>query len=127
MQREMDLIRLLLLKLEGMEQDAGSVGMYAYSELAIDGYTSDQVLYHLDLLLEAGLIDQGGNGAMSEFMFKRLTWAGHDFVDSVRDDDVWQKSRKGALAAGGWSLELISDLAKGFIRKKASELTGVEL
>jgi hypothetical protein len=127
MQREMDLIRLLLLKLEGLEQDAGSVYMYEYSELAIDGYTSDQVLYHLDLLLEARLIDQGGNGAMSAFVFKRLTWAGHDFVDSVRDDDVWQKSRKGALAAGGWSLELISDLAKGFIRKKASELTGVEL
>lgn len=127
MRRDMDLLRSLLLKLETITDKANSVFVFQYNELAIDGYTDDQVAYHLDLAVEAGLIDQGGNGAMNRFMFRRLTWDGHDFVDSVRDDDVWQKSRKGALAAGGWSLELISDLAKGFIRKKASELTGVEL
>ncbi len=127
MQRDMELVRALLLKLEALDQDSFGIYCYDYSELAVDGYSLDQVTYHLDLLLEAGLIDQGGSGALSEFVFKRLTWAGHDFVDAVRDEEVWQKTRKGALAAGGWSVELIGDLAKGFIRKKAAELTGIEL
>lgn len=127
MKRDMDLIRTLLLKLEELEQDAGGIYLYEYSELVVDGYTEDQTIYHLGLLLEAGLIDQGGTGALSEFMFKRLTWEGHDFADSVRSEEIWQRARKGALAAGGFSIELIGDLAKGFIRKKATELTGIDL
>ncbi len=127
MKRDMDLVRALLLKLEDLEQGAGGIYLYEYSELIVDGYTEDQVVYHLDLLVEAGLIDQGGNGALSEFMFRRLTWEGHDFADSVRSEEIWQRARKGALAAGGFSIELIGDLAKGFIRKKAAELTGIEL
>ncbi len=127
MQRDMDLVRALLLKLEGLEQGASGIYVYEYQELAVDGYSLEQVRYHLDLLREARLVDQGGSGAMNQFMFRRLTWAGHDFVDSVRDEEVWQKTRRGALSAGGWSVELIGDLAKGFIRKKAAELTGIEL
>lgn len=127
MRRDMDLLRLLVLKLEALHEEAHSIYMYDYKELLIDGYTQDQVAYHLDLAVEAGLIDTGGNGIMNGFTFRRLTWEGHDFVDAVRDDDIWSKTRQGASAAGGFSLELLKDLAKGFIKKKISEHTGVEI
>lgn len=127
MRRDMDLIRLLLLKLESLEQETGDVCGYDYSTFDTEGYTSEQVIYHLDLMLEAGLIDQGGGASWDYFVFKRLTWAGHDLVDSIRDEEIWRKTKHGALAAGGWSLELLGDLAKGFIRKKVSELCGVDL
>lgn len=64
---------------------------------------------------------------MNGFMFKRLTWEGHDFVDAVRDNDIWKKTRQGANAAGGFSVDLLKDLAKGFIKKKISEHTGIEI
>ncbi len=127
MRRDMDLLRLLLLKLETIHDEADSIYLYSYEELQIDGFTTDQVAYHLDLAVEAGLIDQGGNGAMSEFMFRRLTWSGHDFADAVRDDEIWRKTRQGATAAGGFSLDLLKDLAKGFIRKKVAEHTGIDI
>lgn len=127
MRRDMDLLRSLLLKLETFSDDAHSIWNISYDELPIDGFTVDQVAYHLGLAVEAGLIDQGGGGAMNSFMFRRLTWEGHDFVDAIRDDEIWRKTRQGASAAGGFSLELLRDLAKGFIRKKISEHTGVEI
>ncbi len=127
MRRDMDLLRLLLLKLETINDEADSIYLYSYEELQIDGFTTDQVVYHLDLAVEAGLVDQGGNGAMSEFMFRRLTWSGHDFADAVRDDEIWRKTRQGATAAGGFSLDLLKDLAKGFIRKKVADHTGIEI
>jgi hypothetical protein len=127
MKRDMDLLRLLLLKLEAVNDRAHSVLMFTYDELAIEGYTRDQVAYHLDLAVKAGLIDQGGAGGLNHFTFRQLTWEGHDFVDAIRDDDIWRKTRQGATAAGGFSLELLSDLAKGFIRKKIAEHTGVEI
>ena len=127
MRRDMDLLRLLLLKLEVLHEDAHSICYYQYEELMVEGFTQDQVAYHLDLATEAGLVDQGSSGAMNGFMFKRLTWEGHDFVDAVRDNDIWKKTRQGANAAGGFSVDLLKDLAKGFIKKKISEHTGVEI
>jgi len=127
MQRNMELIRSLLLKLEALPVSYNGIEILQYEGLADEKFTAAEVAYHCDLLLEAGLVDQPGNSPRGVFAFRRLTWQGHDFVDAVRDEDVWQKTRKGALAAGGWSFELIGDLAKGFIRKKASELTGVDL
>ncbi|SIQ66122.1 DUF2513 domain-containing protein [Pseudomonas flexibilis] len=128
MKRDMNLIRLLLLKLEEVELDDEPFTFLDYSDLAIEGFDDKQAAYHLELMVEAGLIDQGGSGNLdNDFMFKRLTWRGHDFVDAVRDEEVWRRTREGALAAGGWSLDLLRDLAKGYIRKKAADLCDVQL
>ncbi|KPM67345.1 hypothetical protein HB4184_00135 [Pseudomonas putida] len=127
MQRDMDLLRLLLLYLEGASTKANSILVFRNGEPAIQGYTDDEVRYHLNLAVQAGLIDQGGKGPLNGFQFRRLTWSGHDFVDAVRDDEIWGKTRQGAKAAGGFSVDLLKDLAKGFIRKKIAEHTGVEI
>ncbi|MDP9663784.1 UNVERIFIED_ORG: hypothetical protein J2W16_001498 [Pseudomonas cremoricolorata] len=127
MQRDMDLLRLLLLRLEKASTKADSILIFRNGELAIEGYTDDQVRYHLNLAVQAGLVDQGGKGLLNGFQFRQLTWSGHDFVDAIRDDEIWRKTRQGAKAAGGFSVDLLKDLAKGFIRKKIAEHTGIEL
>jgi len=123
----MDLVRLLLLKLESMSDDAHSVSILDPAGFDLEGYSAEQVDYHLNLLVDANLVDQGGSGALSGYMFKQLTWAGHDFLDSVRDDEIWRRARDGAKAAGGFSSELLGDLAKGLIRKKIADHTGVQI
>ncbi|MDT3722920.1 DUF2513 domain-containing protein [Pseudomonas oryzihabitans] len=127
MRRDMDLIRQLMLKLEEVNDEPSAILHFEFDELSIEGFTTNQVEYHLDLLVESGLIDQGGHGFLDGFMFRRLTWEGHDFVDSVRDDEVWRKTRQGATAAGGFTLDLLKDLAKGFIKKQVEEKTGISL
>ncbi|MGW7235447.1 DUF2513 domain-containing protein [Pseudomonas fulva] len=127
MRRDMDLLRLLLLKLEVASEKAAPILCYRPGELSIDGYTDDQVRYHYALAVDAGLVDQGGKGPINGLQFRRLTWAGHDFVDAVRDNEIWAKTQQGASAAGGFGLELLKDLAKGFIKKKIVEHTGIEI
>lgn len=127
MQRDMDLVRDILLKLEGLSEQANAIHTFEADYLGIDGFTGDQVAYHYRLLVDEGYIDQGGRPPLSGLMFKQLTWKGHDFADSVRDPDIWRKTREGALAAGGWSIDLVKDLAKGFVRKKLSDSTGIDL
>lgn len=127
MKRDMGLMRLLLLKLEELDENGQSTCHYRSYDIQIDGYTWAQVNYHYDLAEEAGLVVAGTNSVMNGFLFRRLTWAGHDFVDAVRDEDIWNKTKEGALAAGGFSFDLVKDLAKGFIRKKVETLTGIEL
>ena len=129
MRRDMDLIRELMLKLEAMDCDPNSVYLYkpGDEDLAVDGFTDEEVSYHLALITEAGLIEHRGSRVMSGFMFSRLSWSGHDFVDSVRSPEVWAKTKKGVEAAGGFTVDLLKDLAKGFIKKHVEEYTGVKI
>lgn len=129
MTRDMDLIGNLLLKLASIETPRGAVFIFTGDdpEVAIAGYSRDQIAYHLDLLREAGLLDSPGSQPMDGITFARLSWAGHDFLDSVRDPEIWAKTKKGALAAGGFTIDLIADLAKGFLKKQIEDRTGVKL
>lgn len=128
MKRDMALLRLLLLKLEEIDRDGQKIYSLSSEELKFDGYTWAQVAYHYNLAVEAGLVNKGGAGSFgSDVMFRKLTWSGHDFVDAVRDEEIWRKTREGALAAGGFSIELVKDLAKGLIRKNIEKITGVQL
>jgi hypothetical protein len=49
-------------------------------------------------------------------IFRRLTWFGHDFLDSVRDPAIWKATKEGAAKIGGFSVHLLGALAKGLIR-----------
>lgn len=52
----------------------------------------------------------------------RISWAGHEFLDSVRDPEIWQKTKEGAGKVGSWGVKLLADMATGFIRAKAQDL-----
>lgn len=129
MRRDMDLIRELMLKLEEMPRTLGIVHQLepGLGAVAVDGYSSDEIGYHLDLINEAGFLETYGSMNSGDILFDRLTWSGHDFVDSVRNPDVWAKTKKGAEAAGGFTVDLLKDLAKGFVKKQLEDLTGVKL
>jgi hypothetical protein len=130
MKRDMDLIRELMLKLESLPMRPGGIVLIKgdAEELQADGYSVDQIDYHLALIREAGLIETPGSGPIGGgFPFRRLTWSGHDFLDSVRSPEVWAKTKAGAYAAGGFTVELLADLAKGFIKKQIEDRTGVKL
>jgi hypothetical protein len=59
--------------------------------------------------------------------FRRLTWDGHDFLESIGDDEIWKKTRHGAQEVGSWTFDLIKDLAKGFIKTQIEQRTGIAL
>lgn len=129
MRRDMGLIRELLLRLEGLTGASGGVHRLVPGDeaMVVDGYSADQVDYHLHLIEEAGFLRTFGGELGGAILFDRLTWAGHDFVDSVRSPEVWAKTKRSAEAVGGITVDLLKDLAKGFIRKQLEELTGVRV
>lgn len=60
---------------------------------------------------------------MDRFGFRRLSWSGHDFVDSVRSSDLWDKT-KSVAAAGGWTLDLLAVSAKAYLELRFKEILG---
>jgi hypothetical protein len=125
----MDLIRALMLKLEALPLRSGAVAHITAGddEISIPGKTADEIDYHLSQIENSGFIDTGGVTPMEGIGFRCLTKSGHDFVDSVRDDAIWRETQAGARKIGGITVELIGALAKGLIKKKIEQHTGVEI
>lgn len=129
MKRDMDLIRALLLNLEALPMGGGSMMVInPYDEcLAVAGASADQIDYHLRLLRDEDFIDCPGSQPACGITFGGLTWAGHDFLDSIRDDDVWRKTKMHADKVGAWTLDILSGLAKAVIKAKLKALTGLDV
>jgi hypothetical protein len=120
MKRDMSLTRALSLKLETLNENPFRPLLIrgATPELAIEGASADQIDYHLRLLREKRLTEPLEGGTMDGGVyFRQLTWDCHDFLDSIRDEAIWRKTRGAAEEVGGWTFDLIKDLAKGFIKK----------
>lgn len=118
MKRNMDLIREILLLIENDPLPR----MRVLS--VVEGYTKTQVEEHARLLMEAGLItgrkfrDENGPAVLNV----QLTWAGHEFIESVRDPAIWKKTKDAAKKTGSWSLKLMGEIATSFVRAKAAEI-----
>ncbi|ANV26224.1 hypothetical protein BA939_19940 [Rhizobium sp. S41] len=131
MKRDMDLVRQILLEIEvgkrvfDIRSNEMSRALGIEEESSMSREEADKWEYHLNLMQESGLVEfrRFGGGWLVEGM----TWSGHDFLDSVRDPDVWDRTKAGALQAGGFTVELLKDLAKGFIKKQIEDRTGISL
>ncbi len=133
MKRDMDLIRDLLIKIEGGQQTFETMSSEMASILRTSPETSmseeeaDRLRGHLDLLEQGGFIEIEARAGAGSYWIKGLTWQGHDFLDSVRDPKIWEKTKKGVEGAGGFTVDLLKDLAKGLVKKQIEEYTGVKL
>jgi DNA-binding transcriptional ArsR family regulator len=117
MRRDMDLVRKILLQVELTTEEEGR-SRY----LAVDGYDQATVARHVELLLEAGLVDAhliGGDGVPPQAArVFRLKWEGHDFLNAVRNDTVWAKTKQMVKDKGGSaSFEIIKAIAIGFAKE----------
>jgi len=133
MKRDMDMIRDLLLEIEGGRKmfqtvsntEAEMLGIP--DEAGLSREDAEKLQLHLELLEQQGLIEVAFKALGGTVVVKQITWSGHDFLDSVRDPEVWKKTKGGAAVAGGWTLDLLKDLAKGLLKKKIEEHTGISL
>jgi len=91
MNRDMDLIRKILFAIEDQFID---VAIY---DLLIDGYNKKTVAYHCDLLYQAGLIKdykaQYADNELYVFGVSSLTWEGHNYLDKIRSETIWNKTK----------------------------------
>ena len=93
MNRDMDLVRLILLEIEKEYHNSEVVN------LSIEGYDFETIAYHCSILHEAGYISSyrasyAWGCDLVSFRVGGLTWSGHDYLDKVRDDSLWGKTKE---------------------------------
>lgn len=121
MKRNMDLIREILLEIEEHEH-----GM-APRKLSISNYSEEEIGYHVYLMGKANLLLVSNTTSLDssspEAMPISMEWDGHDFLDAIRSDTIWEKTKTSIIKSGvGMTFELVKAVAIS----KGKELLGVE-
>ena len=88
MKRDWDLIRRIMLDVEELPTPDSQLGSDE-----IQYSNEETVAYHMRLLLDAKLIKGGCREALGPnwCYATSLTWAGHEFIDQIRRNSVWNR------------------------------------
>lgn len=83
-------------------------------------YDAEDIWYTIYNLIQAGFIEgkfsNAGNHKMSVCEIENITWEGHQFLDSVRPDTIWDAVKSKAHQIGGISISGLSLISSSIIQ-----------
>ena len=76
-----------------------------------------EIGYHLELLIESGYLK--GKAGMEDIpVIASLTWAGHEFLDNIKDKGIWEKTKKRLDGLPAVALKLVASVAESEVKKR---------
>jgi hypothetical protein len=122
MKRDMEVIRKVLLAIEEQYVD---VAIY---NLKVDDLDMKIIAYHCKLLYDAEYISdykaQFAENEIYAFGVGSLTWEGHEFLDQIRNDTIWDKTKETITKNG---LPMVIDVVKDVATSVISEMTSAAI
>lgn len=131
LKRDMDFIRSLLLDIENGRRMFETISDDVAAALCVDtaealpADEADRLNYHLGLLDDAEFVEFRRTGG--GWLVDRITWNGHEFLDTIRDPEVWKRTKAGMAKASNASVSFVWELAKTYGKHVASERLGITL
>jgi hypothetical protein len=118
MERNWETIREILIAAENLQED---------NTLSLSDFDNERaydISYHVELLEESGLVyatlSKTLGGGPTDFFLRRLTWHGHELLDSIRSDSVWSKTKSTFQEKGlGMTFELVKEVAVAIAKSAA--------
>lgn len=100
-----------------LEENLELVSFLECSNIEIN-YNSSDVTYTCAKLIEAGYLIGNTTVDLSGHMkvvINSITWNGHQFLDNVRSNTVWNKTKETAIKLGSVSVSFLSNIATQII------------
>ena len=123
MKRDLDLIRKILQQCEDFEH------RFAPRAITVEGYTDEQIGFHVYLAGEAGLMMKANNTGPGDKSPTAtpisISWEGYEFLENSRDDRVWSTAKQAAHASGGVAFDVVKSVLTGLAIAAASKAVGL--
>ena len=79
-------------------------------------YNNSEVLYALELMVDEGFITcrktaSNAMGKVSYIIITGLTWSGHELLDNIRNDTVWNAVKEKSKKVGKVSIKAMASAA----------------
>ncbi|QOC46423.1 DUF2513 domain-containing protein [Komagataeibacter rhaeticus] len=114
----MELVRDILLSIE-RNDDLNGTGWYQFNEpgeLGVSECSYERFAYTMKLLADAGFLQAKDDMRMP--LVAGLTWEGHEFLDTVRDPEIWRKTKERAKGVASVGIGFLWEIAKAETRLK---------
>ena len=116
MKRDLDLMRDLLFEAEDEK-------LHYVRFVSVLKPSEDEVKRrgHADLLCDVGFFEKISKDAY------RMTSSGYDYLETIRDENIWKKTKTKISLIGGSTLKIASDIALTIFTEAAKEKLGMNL
>ena len=119
MKRDLDLIRRMLLRIE--EKADVPPNTLEVKDFLDMNSNPHYISLHIQLLLDAGFIEVMSGASFYEdvkdFDITRLTFAGYEYLDTVRNSYIWERTKERLANVGGAAaLGVVKAVAEGFVK-----------
>lgn len=121
MKRNLDLIREILFYIEEVPSDPPYGSLSTGFLENFKSYSNSELMEHLDLAIKAGLIEgkvNFGTGPTYSCSVRRLTNSGHDYLEAVRSDNIWNKVKTKVEQVGGMTIATTWRIAEAMVKKE---------
>ena len=123
MKRDLDLIREIMLVLEDkMEYDKKFQSAHLIEVIQDKTLSAEKLAYHVGLLVENDFIKakeyKYQSGEPTDYLINTITSQGQDFIDTIRQDTTWNKIKDKSSNIGGFTLSLLVDIGKEYLKKQ---------
>ena len=114
MRLDVECVRNVLFTVEehtnGIDKFNLSAANYRNYHLLKD-YDFIKVYYHIKQLVNGGFISEAAILETDHVLIIDLTWEGHQFIENIRSDNIWNKVKQAAKSAGSYAVSILVQTA----------------
>lgn len=132
MKLKQDCVRYVLLSLEaqGINMlNQGLQGSDIVKQLSNENFSADDITYTLWQLADGKFIKANCEKyvmGVSILVFD-ITWQGHELLDSIRDDKVWDQTKKATSSLKSVSIGVLKNVATAVLSGMIKQATGLPI
>ena len=106
------------LELKDLDYKPLSVGTVSNFPVLLNEFKEEDIAYSIYMLADAGFIKMtSGYENIIHPQIQTITYKGHEFIQKIKNDTVWNKTVSSLKPIGVFTLELISQVATNVIMK----------
>lgn len=128
-----DCIRAILLYLEENQKIDATNGRIkpipwaSHLPETITDFSAEDIMYSVKQMSEAGLINTSQYRAVNkiDYIFNDITPYGHEFLENIRTEENWSKTKTTAEKLGNFSLSVLGKIAEGVATATLNKVLGL--
>lgn len=121
-----DCVRDLMLYFEEHSSYSNEINI---NQLTLSNYSQEELVYTSEKLNEANLINCVSKNYMGSripiIIVKSITYSGHNFLNNIRDNEVYNKTKMILSSFKSVSIEIISETASKVLTSLISKQLGL--
>lgn len=104
-----------------LEEHMNRLGYYDSHDIKLASYSQDDIDYTVEKLDEAGYLKINSKHMSGNILIKCITYNGHQFLDDIRDNKVWSKTKSILSNFSSTSINMVQNIATQVISNIVSK------